>query len=77
MNEIIKLDNEEYTVAMEAINNLRQKRAEEAAKKKAIGLIEDAIVEALNLVHPEEITDALYDMYLEVKDFAKKELTKR
>lgn len=76
MNEIIKLDNEEYTVAMEAINNLRQKRAKEATKRKAVGLIEDAIVEALNLVYPEEILDELYDMYLEVKDFTKEELKK-
>lgn len=72
MNEIIKLDNEEYIVAMEAINNLRQKRAKEAAKKKAVSLIEDAIVKALDLVHPEEILDELYDLYLEVKDSAKK-----
>lgn len=76
MKEIIKLDNEEYTVAMEAINNLRQKRAEKAAKKKAIDLIENALVEALNLVHPEEIVDELYDLYLQVKDFAKEELKK-
>lgn len=76
MKEIIKLDNEEYTVAMEAINNLRQKRAEKAAKKKAIDLIENALVEALNLVHPEEILDELYDLYLQVKNFAKEELKK-
>ena len=74
MNEITKLDAEEYAVAIKAINNLRQKRTEEAAKKKAISIIEDAIVEALNLVYPEEILDELYDMYLEVKDFSEEEL---
>ncbi len=73
---IEKLDKEEFAAAMKAINEVRQARANEAAKKKAVGLIENAIVEALNLVHPEEILNELYDLYLEVKNFANEELKK-
>lgn len=59
MNQIINLDNEEFAVAMKAINELQQKRAEEAATKKAKFLISASVKTALDLVHPDKVRSIL------------------
>lgn len=56
---IEKLDKREYEAAMKAINKVRQERAQEAARAKAIRMIIDAVEEALKLVHPADLVDTL------------------
>ena len=57
MLTIEQLDKEEYKAAMKAINEVRQKRANEAAKMKVIDIITSALNESLNLVHSKELVD--------------------
>ena len=57
MLTIEQLDKEEYKAAMKAINDVRQKRANEAAKLKVIDIITGALNESLNLVHSKELVD--------------------
>ena len=57
MLTIEQLDKEEYKAAMKAINEVRQKRANEAAKMKVIDIITGALNESLNLVHSKELVD--------------------
>ena len=57
MLTIEQLDKEEYKAAMKAINDVRQKRANEAAKMKVIDIITGALNESLNLVHSKELVD--------------------
>ena len=66
-------DREEFEVAMRAIKDLRERRKKEAeeAKVKATELIINAVDEALTLVEPEDITDTLRNLYLEVNDMIK------
>ena len=59
---IEKLDIEEYTAAMKAVNEVRQKRANEDAKAKAKQIIIDAVNEAMELVHPIELVDTVNEM---------------
>lgn len=59
---IEKLDIEEYTAAMKAVNEVRQKRANETAKEKAKQIIIDAVNEAMELVHPIELVDTVNEM---------------
>lgn len=56
---IEKLDKREYEAAMKAINKVRQERAQEVARAKAIRMIIDAVEEALKLVHPADLVDTL------------------
>ena len=62
MLTIEKLDIEEYTAAMKAVNEVRQKRAKENAKEKAKQIIIDAVNEAMELVHPIELVDTVDEM---------------
>ena len=57
MLTIEQLDKEEYKAAMKAVNEVRQKRANEAAKMKVIDIITGALNESLNLVHSKELVD--------------------
>ena len=57
MLTIEQLDKEEYKAAMKAINEVRQKRANEAAKMTVIDIITGALNESLNLVHSKELVD--------------------
>lgn len=59
MLTIEKLDKREYEAAMKAINKVRQERAQEVARAKAIRMIIDAVEEALKLVHPADLVDTL------------------
>lgn len=59
---IEKLNIEEYTAAMKAVNEVRQKRANEDAKAKAKQIIIDAVNEAMELVHPIELVDTVSEM---------------
>lgn len=68
MLTIEKLDKEEYAAAMKAINEVRQARANEAAKAKAIQIIVDAVDEALALAHPADLIDILHDLYIRISD---------
>lgn len=72
MLTIERLDKEEYKAAMKAVNALRQKRANEAAKMKVIDIITGALNESLNLVHSEELVyivdDVLWNIVKTAKD---------
>lgn len=70
---IEKLDIEEYTAAMKAVNEVRQKRANEAAKAKAKQIIIDAVNEAMELVHPIELVDTVDEMLWNVMSAAEDE----
>ena len=70
---IEKLDIEEYTAAMKAVNEVRQKRANEAAKAKAKQIIIDAVNEAMELVHPIELVDTMNEMLWNVMSAAEDE----
>ena len=59
MNQITNLDNEEFAVAMQAINELKQKRAEEVATEKAKFLISTSVAAALDLIHPDKVRSIL------------------
>ena len=63
-------DKEEFEVARKAVKDLREQRKKEAeeAKARSIELITNAVDEALTLVEPEEITEVLHNLYLEVND---------
>lgn len=65
---IEKLDIEEYTAAMKAVNEMRQKRADEITKAKAKQIIIDAVDEALTLAHPADLIDILHDLYIRISD---------
>ena len=67
---IEKLDIEEYTAAMKAVNEVRQKRANENAKEKAKQIIIDAVNEAMELVHPIELVDTVDEMLWNVMSAA-------
>ena len=62
MLTIEQLDKEEYKAAMKAINDVRQKRANEAAKMKVIDIITGALNESLNLVHSKELVDIVAEV---------------
>ena len=70
---IEKLDIEEYTAAMKAVNEVRQKRANENAKEKAKQIIIDAVNEAMELVHPIELVDTMNEMLWNVMSAAEDE----
>lgn len=70
---IEKLDIEEYTAAMKAVNEVRQKRANEAAKAKAKQIIINAVNEAMELVHPIELVDTVDEMLWNVMSAAEDE----
>ena len=70
---IEKLDIEEYTAAMKAVNEVRQKRANEAAKAKAKQIIINAMNEAMELVHPIELVDTVDEMLWNVMSAAEDE----
>ena len=70
---IEKLDIEEYTAAMKAVNEVRQKRANETAKEKAKQIIIDAVNEAMELVHPVELVDTVDEMLWNVMSEAEDE----
>lgn len=70
---IEKLDKEEYTAAMKAIDEVRQKRANEAAKMQARQIIIDAVDKALELAHAIDLVDTLNELYIEVADAAEDE----
>ena len=70
---IEKLDIEEYTAAMKAVNEVRQKRANETAKEKAKQIIIDAVNEAMELVHPIELVDTVDEMLRNVMSAAEDE----
>lgn len=70
---IEKLDIEEYAAAMKAVNEVRQKRANEAAKAKAKQIIIDAVNEAMELVHPIELVDTVDEMWWNVTSAAEDE----
>lgn len=70
---IEKLDIEEYTAAMKAVNEMRQKRADETAKAKAKQIIIDAVNEAMKLVHPIELVDTVDEMLWNVMSAAEDE----
>ena len=59
MNQITNLDNEEFAVALRAIHELQQKRAEEAAIEKAKLLISASVKEALDLIPPDKVNSIL------------------
>lgn len=63
---IEKLDKREYEAAMKAVNKVRQERAQEVARAKAIRMIIDAVEEALKLVHPIDLVDTLDVMLSDV-----------
>lgn len=63
---IEKLDKREYEAAMKAVNKVRQERAQEVARAKAIRMIIDAVEEALKLVHPADLVDTLDVMLSDV-----------
>lgn len=63
---IEKLDKREYEAAMKAVNKVRQERAQEVARAKAIRMIIDAVEEALKLVHPADLVDTLDAMLSDV-----------
>lgn len=75
MLTIEKLDKREYEAAMKAINKVRQERAQEVARAKAIRMIIDAVEEALKLVHPADLIDTLdamlSDVMIEAEDEAR------
>lgn len=71
---IEKLDIEEYTAAMKAVNEVRQKRANETAKEKAKQIIIDAVNEAMELVHPIELVDTVNEMLWNVMSAAEDEV---
>lgn len=75
MLTIEKLDKREYEAAMKAINKVRQERAQEVARAKAIRMIIDAVEEALKLVHPADLVDTLdamlSDVMIEAEDEAR------
>ena len=73
MLTIEKLDIEEYTAAMKAVNEVRQKRANEAAKAKAKQIIINAVNEAMELVHPIELVDTMNEMLWNVMSAAEDE----
>lgn len=68
MNQITNLDNEEFAVAMRAINELQQKRAEEAAIEKAKFLISTSVKAALDLIHPDQVRSILRNEIRKVKE---------
>ena len=70
---IEKLDIEEYAAAMKAVNEVRQQRANEAAKAKAKQIIINAVNEAMELVHPIELVDTLDEMRWNVMSAAEDE----
>lgn len=70
---IEKLDIEEYTAAMKAVNEVRLARADEAAKTKAKQIIIDAVNEAMKLVHPIELVDTVDEMLWNVMSAAEDE----
>lgn len=70
---IEKLDIEEYTAAMKAVNEVRQQRANEAAKAKAKQIIINAVNEAMELVHPIELVDTVDEMLWNVMSAAEDE----
>ena len=70
---IEKLDKEEYTAAMKAIDEVRQKRANEAAKMQARQIIIDAVDKALELAHAVDLVDTLNELYIDVADAAEDE----
>ena len=70
---IEKLDKEEYAAAMKAIDEVRQKRANEAAKMQARQIIIDAVDKALELAHAVDLVDTLNELYIEVADAAEDE----
>lgn len=61
---------EEYKVALKAIQDLRAQHAAEAeqARAEASELIENAVEEALTMVEPEDLTNILHNLYLRVND---------
>lgn len=63
---IEKLDKREYEAAIKAVNKVRQERAQEVARAKAIRMIIDAVEEALKLVHPIDLVDTLDVMLSDV-----------
>lgn len=75
MLTIEKLDKREYEAAMKAVNKVRQERAQEVARAKAIRMIIDAVEEALKLVHPADLVDTLdtmlSDVMIEAEDEAR------
>ena len=70
---IEKLDIEEFKAAMKAVSEVRQKRANEAAKAKAKQIIIDAVNEAMELVHPIELVDTVDEMLWNVMSAAEDE----
>lgn len=66
MLTIEKLNKREYKAAMKAVNKVRQERAQEVARAKAIRMITDAVEEALKLVHPADLVDTLNAMLSDV-----------
>lgn len=68
-----KLDKEEYEAAMKAVNEVRQKRANEIAKAEAIRMIVDAVDKALTMAHPADMIDILHKMLYDVIDAAEDE----
>lgn len=70
---IEKLDKEEYTAAMKAIDEVRQKRANEAVKMQARQIIIDAVDKALELAHAVDLVDTLNELYIDVADAAEDE----
>lgn len=70
---IEKLDKEEYTAAMKAIDEVRQKRANEATKMQARQIIIDAVDKALELAHAIDLVDTLNELYIDVADAAEDE----
>lgn len=70
---IEKLDIEEFKAAMKAMSEVRQKRANEAAKAKAKQIIIDAVNEAMELVHPIELVDTVDEMLWNVMSAAEDE----
>ena len=70
---IEKLDIEEYTAAMKAVNEVRQQRANEVAKAKAKQIIINAMNEAMELVHPIELVDTVDEMLWNVMSAAEDE----
>lgn len=61
---------EEYKVALKAIQDLRAQRTAEAAQARAEAaeLVENAVEEALTMVEPEDLTDIIHNLYLRVND---------
>lgn len=70
---IEKLDIEEFKAAMKAVSEVRQQRANEAAKAKAKQIIIDAVNEAMELVHPIELVDTVDEMLWNVMSAAEDE----